>query len=63
MLTPPSPQHWFGTGKLGEDLFAQSMHGLQKSLLIGLLVAVLSTALAPWSEPSPATSAGRPTAG
>jgi peptide/nickel transport system permease protein len=46
LLTPPSPQHWFGTGKLGEDLFAQSMRGLQKSLLIGLLVAVLSTGLA-----------------
>jgi peptide/nickel transport system permease protein len=46
LLTPPSPQHWFGTGKLGEDLFAQSMRGLQKSLLIGLLVAVISTALA-----------------
>jgi peptide/nickel transport system permease protein len=46
LLTPPSSQHWFGTGKLGEDLFAQSMRGLQKSLLIGLLVAVISTALA-----------------
>jgi peptide/nickel transport system permease protein len=46
VLTAPSPAHWFGTGKLGEDVFAQSMHGLQKSLVIGLLVAVLSTALA-----------------
>ncbi|MHA6796440.1 ABC transporter permease [Pseudonocardia bannensis] len=46
LLTPPSPEHWFGTTKLGEDLFAQCMRGLQKSLLIGLLVAIISTALA-----------------
>ncbi|WP_214368313.1 ABC transporter permease [Pseudonocardia sp. H11422] len=46
LLTPPSPTHWFGTSKLGEDLFAQTMRGLQKSLIIGLLVAVLSTGLA-----------------
>ncbi|GAA5158380.1 ABC transporter permease [Pseudonocardia eucalypti] len=46
LLMPPSPEHWFGTTKLGEDLFAQCMRGLQKSLLIGLLVAVISTAVA-----------------
>ncbi|MGI9003034.1 MAG: ABC transporter permease [Pseudonocardia sp.] len=46
LLTPPSPTHWFGTSKLGEDLFAQTMRGLQKSLVIGLLVAALSTGLA-----------------
>jgi peptide/nickel transport system permease protein len=46
LLLPPSPAHWFGTTKLGEDLFAQCMRGLQKSLLIGLLVGVLSTAVA-----------------
>jgi peptide/nickel transport system permease protein len=46
LLLPPSPSHWFGTSKLGEDVFAQCMRGLQKSLLIGLLVAVISTGLA-----------------
>jgi peptide/nickel transport system permease protein len=46
ILAPPSPAHWFGTGKLGEDLFARCMIGLQKSLLIGLLVALISTGLA-----------------
>lgn len=46
LLMPPSPEHWFGTTKLGEDLFAQCMRGLQKSLLIGLLVAVISTGVA-----------------
>ncbi len=46
LLAQPSAEHWFGTTKLGEDLFARAMRGLQKSLLIGLLVAVISTALA-----------------
>ncbi|MFJ8046392.1 ABC transporter permease [Kitasatospora sp. NPDC096147] len=43
---PPSGQHWFGTNGLGQDVFAQTVRGLQKSLVIGLLVAVFSTVLA-----------------
>lgn len=46
LLTGPSPQHWFGTDSLGEDLFARCLRGLQKSLIIGLLVGVISTAFA-----------------
>ncbi|MET9515663.1 ABC transporter permease [Streptomyces sp. NPDC002994] len=46
LLAPPSYEHWLGTSRLGEDLLAQSMRGLQKSLVIGLLVAVVSTLLA-----------------
>lgn len=46
ILVTPTPNHWFGTDQLGTDLFALTMRGLQKSLLIGLLVAVFSTALA-----------------
>jgi peptide/nickel transport system permease protein len=45
-LQPPSAEHWFGTTQIGGDVFAQTMRGLQKSLLIGLLVAVISTGLA-----------------
>jgi peptide/nickel transport system permease protein len=45
-LSPPTPQHWFGTTQIGGDVFVQTMHGLQKSLSIALLVAVLSTGLA-----------------
>ncbi|HEY6423723.1 MAG TPA: ABC transporter permease [Pseudonocardiaceae bacterium] len=45
-LRPPSAQHWFGTTQLGQDVFAQTMRGLQKSLVIGLLVGVISTGLA-----------------
>src|ERR1700730_6791274 len=41
-LSPPVAAHVFGTDKDGFDMYAQVMRGLQKSLTIGLLVAVLS---------------------
>lgn len=43
---PPSSQHWFGTNRIGQDVFAQTVRGLQKSLLIGLAVGCVSTAVA-----------------
>lgn len=43
---PPSSTHWFGTTQAGGDVFALTMRGLQKSLLIGFLVALLSTTIA-----------------
>lgn len=43
---PPSPQHWFGTNALGQDLLALTLRGMQKSLLIGLCVAAISTVIA-----------------
>ncbi|MGH3795006.1 MAG: ABC transporter permease [Pseudonocardiaceae bacterium] len=45
-LEPPSVTHWFGTTQIGEDVFAQTVRGLQKSLTIGLLVGFISTGLA-----------------
>ncbi|WP_433605047.1 dipeptide ABC transporter ATP-binding protein [Dactylosporangium sp. CA-139114] len=42
----PSAAHWWGTNGIGQDVFAQTVRGLQKSLLIGLAVAVVATALA-----------------
>jgi len=45
-LQAPSSSHWFGTTQIGEDVFAQTMRGLQKSLIIGLLAALLTTGLA-----------------
>ncbi|AJT69091.1 ABC transporter permease [Streptomyces chattanoogensis] len=44
-LSSPSGDHWWGTTQGGVDLFALTMRGLQKSLIIGLLVGVLSTFL------------------
>ncbi len=43
---PPSTTHWFGTNSLGQDLFAQTLRGMQKSLLIGVCVAFISTVIA-----------------
>ncbi|WP_114558817.1 ABC transporter permease [Desertihabitans aurantiacus] len=45
-LQPPDSRHPFGTTQSGQDVFALTMRGLQKSLLIGLLVAVFSTGIA-----------------
>jgi peptide/nickel transport system permease protein len=43
---PPSPDHWFGTNALGQDLLALTLRGMQKSMLIGVCVAFISTILA-----------------
>jgi peptide/nickel transport system permease protein len=42
----PSFEHWFGTDRIGRDVYVLTMRGLQKSLIIGLLVALFSTVLA-----------------
>lgn len=39
----PTGDHLFGTDDVGHDMFAQTVNGMQKSLIIGLLVALLST--------------------
>ncbi len=46
LQTPPSPEHWFGTNAIGQDVLAQVLRGMQKSMLIGLCVAVISTLIA-----------------
>jgi peptide/nickel transport system permease protein len=43
---PPTAAHWFGTNALGQDVLAQTLRGMQKSLLIGVCVAFLSTVIA-----------------
>jgi len=45
-LSPPSSQHWFGTLQTGADVYAVTLRGLRRSLVVGLLAAVVSTALA-----------------
>ncbi|HSY14376.1 MAG TPA: ABC transporter permease [Jatrophihabitantaceae bacterium] len=42
----PDSLHWFGTDNIGHDLFAQTMSGTQKSMLVGLIAAVVSTLVA-----------------
>ncbi|MGV4347945.1 ABC transporter permease [Trueperella pyogenes] len=42
-LEGPSAEHWFGTDKRGRDMFAMTMEGLRKSLIIGFSVALIQT--------------------
>lgn len=41
----PSGAHWFGTTQTGGDVYELTLRGMQKSLIIGLLVAIISTGL------------------
>ncbi|WP_219471788.1 ABC transporter permease [Nonomuraea rhizosphaerae] len=45
-LSPPSSEHWFGTLQTGADVYAVTLRGMRKSLVVGLLAALVSTALA-----------------
>ncbi|MBD0322511.1 MAG: ABC transporter permease [Aldersonia sp.] len=46
LLQPPSAEHPFGTTQIGQDVLAQTLRGLQKSLIIGVCVAIFTTAIA-----------------
>src|SRR5205809_2168710 len=45
-LIAPTGEHWFGTTQNGFDMFALTMRGMQKSLIIGLVGVLISTSLA-----------------
>lgn len=40
--TPPSPQHWFGTTRLGYDVFSRTVFGSQAALQVVILATLLS---------------------
>ncbi|HXT42968.1 MAG TPA: ABC transporter permease [Pseudonocardiaceae bacterium] len=46
LTSAPSSQHWFGTNGTGNDTFAQTTHGLQRSMIIGVVVSALTTVIA-----------------
>ncbi|HEY6855770.1 MAG TPA: ABC transporter permease, partial [Mycobacterium sp.] len=46
LLQPPNTRHWLGTNALGQDLLAQTLRGMQKSMLIAVCVAGISTGIA-----------------
>ncbi|MGW0769117.1 ABC transporter permease [Streptomyces sp. NPDC002676] len=46
LTQPPSAAHYFGTNQGGNDVLAESVHGLQRSLVIAVSVSVLTTVVA-----------------
>jgi peptide/nickel transport system permease protein len=45
-MSAPDGDHWWGTTAIGQDMYAVTLRGMQKSIVIGLLVALISTGLA-----------------
>ena len=45
-LSPPTSDHWFGTTQNGFDMYALTLRGMQKSIIVGLLGAVFATGIA-----------------
>jgi peptide/nickel transport system permease protein len=41
----PTPQHWFGTDQLGQDMFARVVYGIRLSLFIGFVVTFVETVI------------------
>jgi len=46
LLAGPSSDHFFGVDEVGRDVYARTLRGLQKSLIIGLTAALLTTSIA-----------------
>ena len=42
---PASPAFWFGTNMLGQDIFQRAIYSVRTAFEIGLIVAIVSTAL------------------
>ncbi len=42
----PTVHHWFGTDEIGHDLYAETVSGLRKSLIIGLIAGPSGTLIA-----------------
>jgi ABC-type dipeptide/oligopeptide/nickel transport system permease subunit len=57
---PPSAGHWFGTTPGGKDVYALTLHGMRKSLIIALLVGVTATTAAAVAGTCAGYFGGRP---
>ncbi len=45
MWAPPGPDYWLGTNIIGQDIFERAIYSTKTAFEVGLVVAVLSTAL------------------
>lgn len=59
LTQPPSGTHWFGTNQGGNDIYASTVHGLQRSLVIAVSVSVLTVVIAAVIGSSAAYFGGR----
>ncbi len=41
-LTPPGPEHYFGTDNIGRDIFSRVIFGTRKSLLVGIGIVLIA---------------------
>lgn len=46
ILTGPDSSHFLGVDEVGRDVYARTLKGLQKSLVIGLVAALVTTSIA-----------------
>lgn len=46
ILAGPNGSHFFGVDDIGRDVYARTLKGLQKSLIIGLVAALITTGIA-----------------
>jgi peptide/nickel transport system permease protein len=60
LTSAPSSQHWFGTNGTGNDTFAQTTHGLGRSMIIGVVVSLLTTVIAAFVGAAAAYLRGTP---
>jgi peptide/nickel transport system permease protein len=44
-IQKPSAEHWFGTDRLGRDVYSRTLHGAKVSLVVAASVAVIVTAV------------------
>jgi peptide/nickel transport system permease protein len=44
-LAPPSPEHWFGTDRIGRDVFARVLAGAESALIVAPLGTAIATVL------------------
>jgi peptide/nickel transport system permease protein len=42
MLQPPSLTHWFGTDRLGRDVFSRTLLGGREAMLIATIATVIA---------------------
>ena len=45
ILQPPGPEHWFGTDKVGRDVFTRVLYGGRISILVGLGSAMVAAVI------------------